>query len=222
MAATRVSEDSLTLQLRRSLLAGRNADGGWGYYAGKSSRLEPTCWALMALGPQTETADVLRHWPSSGGLLLERADGGPNLAFQGVALLALRALRIEHDAGTAALISAIEHAKGVALRPSPTQRQDNALQAWSWIPDTFSWVEPTAWCLLALKKWSRAGGFHPDALRGQVAERMLIDRCCVKRRLELRQFERVRARTEGFRSNHGDRTAGHAGSGDRTGRRTQP
>ena len=74
----------------------------------------------MALGPETETADVLRHWPSSGGLLLERADGGPNLGFQGVALLALRALRIEHDAGTAALISAIEHAKGVALRPSPT------------------------------------------------------------------------------------------------------
>jgi hypothetical protein len=112
--------------------------------------------------------------------LLERAGGGPNFAFQGVALLALRALRIEHEAGTAALISALEHAKGVALRPSPTQRQDNALQAWSWIPDTFSWVEPTAWCLLALKKWSRAEGFGPDALRRQVAERLLIDRCCKK------------------------------------------
>ena len=34
-------------------------------------------------------------------------------------------------------------------------RQDNSLQAWSWIDQTFSWVEPTAWCLLFLKKLRR-------------------------------------------------------------------
>ena len=36
--------------LRQQLLDGRNADGGWGYYRGRVSRLEPTCWALLALG----------------------------------------------------------------------------------------------------------------------------------------------------------------------------
>lgn len=178
MAAAPLSESALLAGLRSSLLAGRNADGGWGYYAGKQSRLEPTCWSLIALGRETERVDVLRHWPTSGGLLLERPGGEPNYGFHGVALLALRALDIDHDAGIAVLISAIEQAKGVALGPSAIQRQDNALQAWSWIPNTFSWVEPTAWCLLALKKWSDVQGVSIDASRRQVAERMLIDRSC--------------------------------------------
>jgi hypothetical protein len=132
----------------------------------------------MALGRTTERIDVLRHWPTSGGLLLERAGGEPNFGFHAVGLLALRALQIDHDAGIARLISAIEQARGVATAPSPHQQQDNGLQAWSWIPNTFSWVEPTAWCLLALKKWSGVQGTVVDASRRQIAERMLVDRAC--------------------------------------------
>ena len=37
-------------QMRDALVAARNADGGWPYYAGKASRLEPTVFALLALG----------------------------------------------------------------------------------------------------------------------------------------------------------------------------
>ena len=41
-------------------------------------------------------------------------------------------------------------------------RQDGSLQAWSWVDGTFSWVEPTAWCLLLLKKWRlQAAGRRP-------------------------------------------------------------
>ena len=40
--------------LRTALLSGRNQDGGWPYYAGKTSRLEPTCAAFLALGPTIE------------------------------------------------------------------------------------------------------------------------------------------------------------------------
>jgi hypothetical protein len=170
--------DAGFLQLRKFLLSGRNPDGGWGYYPGKASRLEPTCWSLLGLGRDAQPFDVLRRWPSSGGLLLERAGGEPNFGFHGVALLALRGLGLEHEAGNAALISAIEQVKGLALDTSSIQRQDNTLQAWSWIPKTFSWVEPTAWCLLALKKWSRVPGVTIDRSRCEVAERMLIDRCC--------------------------------------------
>ncbi len=43
-------EDRL-IDMRRALLSAANADGGWGYYPGKASRLEPTCWALLALLP---------------------------------------------------------------------------------------------------------------------------------------------------------------------------
>jgi hypothetical protein len=43
---------------------------------------------------------------------------------------------------------------------------------------TFSWVEPTAWCALALKTSDRRAA--PDAAaRIQEADRLLIDRACV-------------------------------------------
>jgi hypothetical protein len=164
--------------LRQSLLASRNADGGWGYYAGKASRLEPTCWALIALGADARPFDVLRRWPANEGLLLERRGGEPNFGFHGVALLALRVLDVQHESGNTTLLSAVQRVKGTAAESTPFLRQDNSLQAWPWIADTFSWVEPTAWCLLALKKWSRVAGSVVDGSRVEVAERLLVDRCC--------------------------------------------
>src|SRR5579884_3428743 len=122
--------------LRRLLVRTRNADGGWGYYAPKSSRLEATAWAALALRgaettPRPEAA--LARWPASGGLLLERYGGEPNYGFHGLALLAMRACSVEHAGGTAALVAGIQRVKGLALEQSPLIRQDNSLQAWSWI-----------------------------------------------------------------------------------------
>ncbi len=69
--------------------------------------------------------------------------------------------------------------KGTALPPSPkSNRQDNALQGWPWVASTFSWVEPTAWCVLALKKWVRAHDDRATAARVAEGERLLIDRVC--------------------------------------------
>ena len=164
--------------LRQFLRDGRNPDGGWGYYRGKSSRLEPTCWALLALGVEGSSGDLLRRWPVNGGLLLERNGGEPNVGFHGVALLALRALGIEHEKGNAALVSSVQQIKGIALEPTAFLKQDNTLQAWPWVAGTFSWVEPTAWCLLALKRWATTMPAAIDRSRVDVAERLLIDRCC--------------------------------------------
>lgn len=163
--------------LRDFLLRTRNADGGWGYQAGKASRLEPTCWASLALG-RTMEHEVLERWPCSDGLLLERHGGVANYGFHGQALIVLRALTLEHAAGNRTLLTALQRVKGTALPPSTVNRQDNSLQAWSWIDGTFSWVEPTAWCLLALKQWLSVPGAVGDRSRIDVAERMLVDRCC--------------------------------------------
>ncbi|MCA1651208.1 MAG: hypothetical protein LC753_13335, partial [Acidobacteria bacterium] len=103
--------------LRRFLLAGRNTDGGWGYYPGKSSRLEPTCWALLALDLRSQDADVLRRWPTSRGLLQELRGGGPNYGFHALGLLTLLALNVEHETGNDAIAAAMEGVKGVALPP---------------------------------------------------------------------------------------------------------
>jgi hypothetical protein len=161
--------------LRRFLLAGRNADGGWGYYPGKASRLEPTCWALLALTDLD--ASVLSTWPAADGLLRERRDGEVNFAFHALGLLVLSARRIEHAAGNSTLASHLERAKGMAVDQSTINRQNNQLQGWSWIPGTFSWVEPTAWALLALRK-REAAGQHVDGSRLTEAETLLVDRCC--------------------------------------------
>ena len=175
-----MSADTVNLAvLREFLLRVRNADGGWGYQPGKSSRLEPTCWAALALG-STLAPNALEQWPSVDGLLLERRGGTPNYAFQGLALIVLRAQHLEHAAGNRTLLAALQRVKGDALPASTINRQDNSLQAWSWIDGTFSWVEPTAWCLLALKQWSDVPGAVGGRDRIVVAERMLVDRCCAE------------------------------------------
>jgi hypothetical protein len=171
--------DDLAAALRR----GRNADGGWGYYPGKSSRLEPTALAALAFadtGDGAAAASALHRWPSTDGLLLERESGAPNFGFQGLALLAMCACHVEHASGTASLTAGLQRVKGVRLEPSGTSsRQDNSLQAWSWIPETFSWVEPTAWCMLALKQRARRPLSGVDPARLDEAERLLINRSCV-------------------------------------------
>jgi len=163
--------------LGERLLSSRNADGGWGYYPGKASRLEPTCWALVALGDAP--ADVLRRWPQEDGLLLERRDGAPNYAFHGLALLALLDRGLDHEAGNATLISSLQRVKGTALPDRGINRQDNSIQAWSWIAGTFSWVEPTTYCLLALKKARRAG-LPVDESRIADGDRLLFDRVAIE------------------------------------------
>ena len=77
------------------------------------------------------------------------------------------------------LIDGLVALKGMQLPPSDTTRQDNALQGWPWVSDTFSWVEPTAWCLLAVKRWTRVRPTLEAAARIDEAERLLIDRTCV-------------------------------------------
>jgi hypothetical protein len=132
---------------------------------------------MLALAEEIDPT-ALRTWPTADGLLLERRGGSPNYAFHGLALLTLRALGTEHAGGMQSVLQAIQRVKGEKLAPSKINRQDNSLQGWSWIADTFSWVEPTAWCLLALKHYGRAQGQSIDARRVAVAEQLLLDRCC--------------------------------------------
>lgn len=184
------SPKALAERLRSALAGSRNADGGWGYYAGKTSRLEPTCWATLALAtsgtnatPPADAArpflELARRWRHESGLL---AEGGlpPNLASNGLAALILEQLRATASAGGAAaeeLRSAVARTFGARLLPAIYQRQNNRLRGWPWQEGTFSWTEPTSWCLLALK---RARGRLSDTERARIgeAEALLVDRSC--------------------------------------------
>jgi len=172
--------------LRRTLADAVGADGGWPYYPGRASRIEPTCWALLALSagdekPGLENIDraraFLRGQQRDDGLLVEGESPSPNYAWNGLALLADTVI---DGAPTSPwrdrLVAGLLAAKGVALDDNPSIPQNNRLQAWSWIDGTFSWIEPTAVCLLALKK-ARAPG--PLAMaRIAEAEAMVVDRVC--------------------------------------------
>ena len=122
-------------------------------------------------------ARALREWPSRDGLLLERRDGDPNYGFQGIALLTLMACGVDHVTGNAALVAGIQRVQGITTENTPIFRQDNTLVGWSWIPNTFGWVEPTAWCLLALKR-VRSAGAAIDRTRIDQAEKLILDRTC--------------------------------------------
>jgi hypothetical protein len=173
----------VTTDLREVLLGLRNGDGGWGYYPGKASRLEPTCWGLLALARHGDApVDIapLQKWPRADGWLLDAKGAPVNYAFN--ALAALTLLQHPDGAGLVTPIAAnLLQARGVKLEQAAALRQDNSLQAWPWIDQTFSWVEPTSWCLLLLKKLRHAQRAPSPDLAGeriQIGERMLIDRAC--------------------------------------------
>jgi hypothetical protein len=175
---TRVTESA---GLRERLATRRQPDHGWGYYDGRTSRLEPTCWALLALGgTEADRGRFLRACQQPSGWLVEHRGWPVNVGFNALAAVTwLADSSLASDAELERLLAALVGTKGITAQPSRYLRQDNSLQGWPWIDQTFSWVEPTSWGLLALKKAHRR--FEPDRQgRDRVAagEQLLVDRCC--------------------------------------------
>jgi hypothetical protein len=171
---------TLQSELRSVLLTARNADGGWPYYRGKASRLEPTSAALLAFDALGEPMgnDVLERWPRRDGLFVDGQTEAVNYGFNGFAGLALARTGSPQGAG---LCAALLRVRGVtfSIPDAPTSiRQDSSLEGWSWIESTFGWIEPTAWCLLAVKRLTRTGRARDAAHRIDQAERLIFDRVC--------------------------------------------
>ena len=174
--------------LRAALLAHANAGGGWAYYPGHDSRLEPTCWALLALGGAASDFDPEPHWrfltacQRTSGLLVENPVLPANLAFNALAAIAmLSSERFRSGRELPTLLDSLVARAGLQVAQSPNFRQDNSLRGWSWTEGTFSWVEPTSWCLLALKRTIRTVPARAtDAVRSRITdgEALLVDRVC--------------------------------------------
>jgi hypothetical protein len=65
--------------------------------------------------------------------------------------------------------------QGKRVEPQEGITVNSQLRGWPWLSDTFSWVEPTSYAVLALKL--SGYGDHP---RVTEAERLLLDRACVE------------------------------------------
>jgi len=187
---------ALTARHADTLRSSVNGDGGWGYFPGKTSRLEPTCWAMLALlDSGATTADGwslgaaqarMAGWQSADGLLADTPAAPPNLAFNGLASVVMRRALAAHRADARrhgqvadALLSGILATEGSRFARAEQARQNNQLMGWPWNDGAFSWVEPTSWCLLALKKTAARPPRAGAAERIAEAERMLADRCCL-------------------------------------------
>jgi len=171
--------------LRRS----QNPDGGWSYYRGKQSWLEPTFYGALVLhgDPAADRAwALIKSW--------QRPDGswpptvGAAISGWGTALcLTLAHIRSDVDgtflkgvayllktAGTESEIWRRALAKFGLVDPG----RNLSLKGWPWKEGTSSWVEPTAHTLIALKK---AYGVIPApevAERVRSGEALLLDVRC--------------------------------------------
>jgi hypothetical protein len=175
------------------LRSAQNADGGWGFFPGKQSWVEPTAYALIAMqGAPGYEAPAERGWKLLRSLQLP--DGSwpasaavPEPHWTTALAVTLHGLRGVSDEpfrrGVAWLLDTVGIENGwqfrIAhfLRPSVVEL-DPSFEAWPWLPGNSSWIEPTAHALVALKKTAKA--LDDPRLRDRISqgEKMILDRRC--------------------------------------------
>ncbi|HTU89908.1 MAG TPA: DUF362 domain-containing protein [Gemmataceae bacterium] len=171
---------SQTFDLLEELAALACPGGGWGYTADQPPHLEPTCLALLALSrqPQRFAAAIesgrnsLRPCAADDGMYrLGRCR--PEAIWPTALVLFTQATLGESGDSlqqTAAALLACKGRQGDS-QDSDISDIDDHLIGWPWAEGNFSWVEPTAWACLALRRIGQER--HPRVEEGL---RLLRDR----------------------------------------------
>ncbi len=182
----------------RFLLDAQNEDGGWGFHAGSMSRAEPTAWALVAL---VECAFTQAHknaasrafhflgaaqlpdgsWPSSPGL----REGSWVTSLVCLALLGRNELSGNVARGLGWLCK--ELPGEARLLPRLVRRlrtkkrvgtQNESFFGWSWTIGTASWVEPTSYAIIFIRRIPAELLPATAKHRIHMGKSMLYDRMC--------------------------------------------
>ncbi len=164
-----------------TLAAQAGPDGGWGYAPGQAAHLEPTCLALLALAAEPTRYQgildkgraALRQSAGPDGLYrLER--GRPEAVWASALALFVNASLGDPAPDLARTATALLGLRGRQTETTPDNDindLDESIPGWPWAEGNFSWVEPTAWACLALRRIGQ--GAHP---RVQDGLRLLLDR----------------------------------------------
>ena len=167
---------SLQQEFFRRLKQNQLAEGGFPYYPGGKPAVEPTLHAILALTEIKENPDGQLAW--QWVLKQQNPDGsigvGPHAPKEGLWLTAHFLLASAHLSDPAAGSRAAPFLLAFCSKGGGREDyvdQDNALIGWPWTKDTFGWVEPTAWALMALHKVGM--GNSPRAIEGR---KLLLDR----------------------------------------------
>lgn len=187
---------SSEVQIESTLLADRRGvDGGWGASSGLPSDLESTAMALMTLDRADPAWEAGRAWLSqrrqpTGAWSHSDAVSAASWATPLVAL-ALSRSPSDREAVASAAAWIVER-KG-RLYPWYTRaffwlfpdlnpiEMDSGLVGWPWSENTFSWVEPTAYAMIALRRLRPLlSGELATAADQRLAEgeRLILDRAC--------------------------------------------
>ena len=168
--------------LRRS----QNPDGGWGYFPGKTSWLEPTAYAALALHgePAADRAwKLLSSWQMPDGGW--QPSVGVKVSTWGTSLCATIAMaRHEWGAPLQKGIAWLVGSSGVesdwlnvlvARTGLVKTERDVSLKSWPWKPGNSGWVEPTVHALVALKMASSKISSSDLRDRVRIGEAQLLD-----------------------------------------------
>jgi Prenyltransferase and squalene oxidase repeat len=188
------------LEEAANLLAiNQNPDGGWGAVSGKSSNIEASALALLALksfarqsdGPRVEKAKLwlADKQNTDGSWPLNGATKGPSWC-TAHAMIALREFADQKErvvrAGNWVLQQQgskpgilVHLIRAVSFQKRAVDLKED-LVGWSWTPNSFSWVEPTSYFLLALKKARNDLPAKTLQERVEQGELMIYDRMCDK------------------------------------------
>ncbi len=164
----------------------QNSDGGWGYFAGKSSWLEPTAYAALALAgePAADRAwKLLSSWQLPDGSWKPAAE--VQVSSWGTSLCATIAMARNEwgqplESGVKWLVGNSGAESGwlsVALARLGVvkQERDIGLKCWPWKPGNSGWVEPTVHALVALKQASAKLSSSELRSRVQMGEAQLMN-----------------------------------------------
>ena len=173
----------------------QNEDGGWGFHPQSESRVEPTCWALLALResskPETEVGiprglQFLRAAQLADGSWPSTPEEKSGCWVTSLGCWVLLSAADSSGAATAGIKWLCQDWPGDTtpwrrfLARFSTQRElhpvNRSYRGWGWTPGTSSWVEPTSFALISLDQASR-NKLPPEASRRrELATAMLYDR----------------------------------------------
>ena len=179
------------------LIDAQNPDGGWGSVKGKRSNTESTSFALMALKcldrdvflrPMTAGLSwLLQHQRDDGSWCLSDASKQSSwttpiavlalLSFQGQREHALRAAKwiLTQEGRKPGWVTSLLVWLSLVKKMGEL---DPYLSGWPWTAGAFSWVEPTSYSLMALRKLKRSLAGTNCEERIRQGEMLIYDRMC--------------------------------------------
>ncbi len=152
-------------------------EGGWGYLSDSTAAYpETTCYSLLALRdtpfPKEKSLAWITELVNEDGQLILPEDDSPNWGTSHL-VITLERLKVLPEKKDASINWLLAWESQYTESKIEDIELDSTLIGWPWISNTFSWVQPTAYAVLALK----LSGLHAHP-RVQEAETLLFDRTC--------------------------------------------